>query len=110
MLPTWEPMVMGCQRPPIGRGMEATTSLTTAPPTNLKKALEACGPIIDPIGLASVLLVVPIPRYVVGKCCADPNHIENFEKADFEDDLLEAQEQTDSFDMGSCLWAKLRHY
>jgi hypothetical protein len=68
-------------------------SLTTAPPTNLRKALEACGPIIDPIGTASELLVVPIPRYVVGKCCADPKHIENFEKADFEDDLLEAQDQ-----------------
>ncbi len=68
-------------------------SLTTAPPTNLKKALEACSPIIGPIGMSSVLLVVPIPRYVVGNCCADPNHVENFEKADFEDDLLEAQEQ-----------------
>jgi hypothetical protein len=68
-------------------------SLTTAPPTNLKKALEACSPIIGPIGTSSVLLAVPIPRYVVGKCCADPNHNENFEKADFEDDLLDAQEQ-----------------
>ncbi len=56
-------------------------------------ALEACGPIIDPIGSASVLLVVPIPRYITGKCCADPKHIENFERVDFEDDLLEAQEQ-----------------
>jgi hypothetical protein len=68
-------------------------SLTTAPPTALKKALEACSPLISPIGSSSVLLVVPIPRYVVGKCCADPNHIDNFEKTDFEDDLLDAQEQ-----------------
>ncbi len=68
-------------------------SLTTAPPTNLRKALEACSPIIESIGSASVLMVVPIPRYVTGKCCANPKHIENFERAEFEDDLLEAQEQ-----------------
>ncbi len=42
---------------------------------------------------SSVLLVVPLPRYMVGKCCTNPDHIDNFEKADYEDDLLDAQEQ-----------------
>jgi hypothetical protein len=54
-------------------------SLTTAPLMTLKKLLEACGSIVSIIGSCSVLLVVPIPRCVVGKCCTDPAHIENVE-------------------------------
>ncbi len=54
--------------------------LTTAPPTTLKKLLEACGSLVSIIGSCSVLLFVPIPRCVVGKCwCTDPTHIENIE-------------------------------
>jgi hypothetical protein len=40
-----------------------------------------------------VILVCPTPRYVVGKCCNDPCHIENFGSNDYFDDLTEFQDQ-----------------
>jgi hypothetical protein len=37
-------------------------------------------------------LVGPTPRYVTGKCCGDPGHLDNCENGDFEEDTIEAQE------------------
>ncbi len=51
-------------------------SLTTAPPTVLKKALELCVPLANAAKGAKVVLVCPIPRYVKTKCCDDPSHIQ----------------------------------
>jgi hypothetical protein len=52
-------------------------SLTTAPPTILKKVLEVCSTLAEPIKQSNVVLVCPIPLYVMGSCCTDPAHIEN---------------------------------
>jgi hypothetical protein len=68
-------------------------SLTTAPPTTIKKALEHCATLAELLKKTRVLLICPIPRYVTGKCCADPTHIENFESPDYDDELLECQDQ-----------------
>jgi hypothetical protein len=38
-------------------------------------------------------LICPIPRYVTSKCCTDSTHIENFSNSDYDDELLECQDQ-----------------
>jgi hypothetical protein len=68
-------------------------SLTTAPPTTIKKALEHCAALAGMLKKTRVLLICPIPRYVASKCCVDSKHIENFENPDYDDELLECQDQ-----------------
>ncbi len=68
-------------------------SLTTAPPTVLKKTLELCVPLANAAKGARVVLVCPIPRYVKTKCCDDPSHITNFGNEDYEEELMDIQEQ-----------------
>jgi hypothetical protein len=68
-------------------------SLTTAPPTVLKKTLELCVPLANAAKGAKVVLVCPIPRYVKTKCCDDPSHITNFGNEDYEDELMDFQDQ-----------------
>jgi hypothetical protein len=67
--------------------------LTTAPPTTLKKNLEGCNAIAEIIKMANVILMCPTPRYVLEKCCNDPAHIENHSSMDFDDEIVEYQEQ-----------------
>ncbi len=38
------------------------------------------------------MLIGPAPRYVTGKCCGDPGHVDNSENDDFEEDIMKAQE------------------
>jgi hypothetical protein len=40
-----------------------------------------------------VVLVCPIPRYVRTKCCDDPSHITNIGGEDYEEELMDFQEQ-----------------
>jgi hypothetical protein len=68
-------------------------SLTTAPPTILKKVLEICSTLAEKINQSNVVLTCPIPRYVMGSCCTDPAHIENRKSDDFEDELADCLEQ-----------------
>ncbi len=70
-----------------------TGSLTTAPPTKIKKALEHCAALAGSLKKTRVLLICPIPRYVASKCCTDPTHIENFNSSEYDDELLECQDQ-----------------
>ncbi len=68
-------------------------SLTTAPPTILKKVLEVCNTLAEKVKQSNVVLVCPIPRYVMGSCCTDPTHIENRNSEEFEDELADCLEQ-----------------
>jgi hypothetical protein len=68
-------------------------SLTTAPPTTLKKTLDLCSQIGKKMASSRVILVCPTPRYVVGKCCNDPSHIDNFNSDEYGDDLTDFQDQ-----------------
>jgi hypothetical protein len=70
-----------------------TGSLTTAPPTTIKKTLEHCAALAGILKKTRVLLICPIPRYVTNKCCTDPTHIENFNNPDYDDELLGCQDQ-----------------
>jgi hypothetical protein len=79
--------------------------LTTAPPTTLKKNLEGCNTIADNIKMANVILICPVPRYVLEKCCNDPAHIENHSNMDFDEEITEYQEQNRRVLVG---WATTR--
>ncbi len=68
-------------------------ALTTAPPTALKKTLELCTPLAEAAKETRVILVCPISRYVKTKCCDDPSHITNFGSEDYDDELMDFQEQ-----------------
>jgi hypothetical protein len=68
-------------------------ALTTAPPTALKKALEICNPLAQAVKENKVVLVCPIPRYVKTKCCDDTSHITNFAVGDYEEELMDFQDQ-----------------
>ncbi len=68
-------------------------SLPTAPTTILKKVLEYCNILVEPIKQTNVVLICPIPLYVMGRCCSDPEHIENQKAEDFEEELADCQEQ-----------------
>jgi hypothetical protein len=43
-----------------------------------ERILRDSVPILDATGGAKVVLVVPFPRYVTGKCCKDEMHITNY--------------------------------
>jgi hypothetical protein len=68
-------------------------TLTTAPPTTLKKTLDLCSAFAKKLTNTKVVLVCPTPRYVLGKCCNETSHIENFNNEDYGDDLTEFQDQ-----------------
>jgi hypothetical protein len=68
-------------------------ALTTAPPTALKKTLELCNPLAEAVKETKVVLVCPIPRYVKTKCCDDTLHITNFAGGDYEEELMDFQDQ-----------------
>ncbi len=68
-------------------------TLTTAPPTTLKKTLDICSELGKKLLETRVILVCPTPRYVVGKCCNDPSHIDNFGSHEYGDDFTEFQDQ-----------------
>jgi hypothetical protein len=68
-------------------------TLTTAPPTTLKKYLENCEELVCLLKDTKVLLVCPTPRYLTQKCCSKVNHIDNFGSPDYDDDFYDFQEQ-----------------
>jgi hypothetical protein len=76
-----------------GDGRYIVGALTTAPPTALKKTLDLCTPLAEAVRETRVVLVCPIPRYVKTKCCDDPSHITNFGTGDYEEELMDFQEQ-----------------
>ena len=51
--------------------------------------------LLEKVGCAknsSIILIAPIPRYIVAKCCTDPSHISNFGKDDYEDEFYRASD------------------
>jgi len=58
-------------------------SLQAAPTAVFERLLRDAVPILDAANTAKIVLVVPFPRYVVGKCCGDVQHITNFGTSGF---------------------------
>ena len=57
--------------------------LTIADGAAIKTLFETVMPIIRAARGASLLLIGPLPRYVVGKCCDSTTHITNFDQEDY---------------------------
>jgi hypothetical protein len=68
-------------------------SLTTSPPTALKRALSNCNSPCGVLSGSKVLLVCPIPRYVTKGCCEDLTHVTNISGPEYDDELLDFQDQ-----------------
>jgi hypothetical protein len=65
-----------------------TGSLASAPASFLKLALKTCQSLNEEVAKAGMILVAPTSRYITGKCCDDPGHIENFNDKDFEESVV----------------------
>jgi len=52
-------------------------ALQAAPAAVFEKILRDAEPLIKSANTAKVILVLPFPRYVTGKCCNDSSHISN---------------------------------
>ena len=64
-------------RSPDGR-YHIVGSLQTAHKGVFQRILQDCTPLMDAAEPASIVLVVPFPRYLVAKCCTEEGHISNF--------------------------------
>jgi hypothetical protein len=62
-------------------------SLTTAPPSVIKKNLAMCTPLSESIGNAGTVLISPIPRYVYNRCCSNTTHVENLTDPDYDEEI-----------------------
>jgi hypothetical protein len=53
-------------------------SLDVAPDKALSKVANVAADIIEAAGPALILIMLPVPRYIVAPCCNDEKHVENF--------------------------------
>jgi hypothetical protein len=64
-------------------------SLMVACAATVKKVLGNCNQIGKMCAKAQqVILVAPIPHFVTSKCCEDQGHVENYDKEDFEGEIV----------------------
>jgi hypothetical protein len=52
--------------------------MQAAPRTLFEKVMGEAKPIFDAAGGSKIVLVLPFPRYISGKCCHDPEHLTNW--------------------------------
>ena len=62
-------------------------NLQVAPKGVSQRILQDCTPMFDASASAGVMVAVPIPRYLTGKCCGDESHITNFGSPDYLDEV-----------------------
>jgi hypothetical protein len=61
--------------------------LNLAPKPALKKILAHCAEKWFKYRAPKLIGIVPIPRYVAGKCCGEHDHISNFADPDYVPDM-----------------------
>jgi len=61
--------------------------LDVATQSILKSCMKASLPILEEAREAKLIFVLPLPRYAGGACCSDPEHIANFDEADYDSTL-----------------------
>jgi hypothetical protein len=61
-----------------------------APTAVLRKIALDAAPIVTACSAATIVLALPIPRYLTGPCCSDPEHIVNHSDDDFSSVIDEA--------------------
>jgi len=52
--------------------------MQAAPKTLFERVMGEARAIFESCGSAKVILVIPFPRYINGKCCHDPEHLSNW--------------------------------
>ncbi len=52
--------------------------LVLAPKNTVRSLMSNAKPMLEAAGSMRKVLLVPMPRYLTGKCCQDPTHITNF--------------------------------
>jgi hypothetical protein len=67
-------------------------NLQAAPKSLFEKILQDAVPVIESAGDSKIVMALPIPRYVLSKCCTSPNHISNFGKENFLNEMYRAAE------------------
>jgi hypothetical protein len=60
------------------------------PTAMLKKIIKDADPIIKVAGQATIVAVSPLPRFLIGRCCGDSDHVSNFSEPDFEQTIHNA--------------------
>ena len=65
-----------------------TGCLETAPEAFLRKRFSLIKPMLQLVGNATIICVLPLPRYVKQPCCSDEDHMVNWAEADFMDILV----------------------
>jgi hypothetical protein len=65
-------------------------SLDVAPEKALAKVAGVAADLIEAAGPALILVLLPIPRYVVSPCCYDEGHVENFRDSGYANIFSEA--------------------
>jgi hypothetical protein len=68
-------------------------SLTAAPTSVVKRALQAAATVVEVAKGTSFILVAPTPRYITRKCCDNPDHIDNFREKNYEKEIMEGIDQ-----------------
>ncbi len=83
----------GLPMPPF-RGEDGTYHvqgmLVASPPSMIKKALQSLNKIADLAKISLCVLVVPMPRYILQRCCTSADHLENYKSDSYELDIQEA--------------------
>jgi hypothetical protein len=77
----------------INGSWHVTGSLSFVPKTVIKSILATASDLIFTGSEPRIIAIMPLPRYVTGKCCADPDHIKNMNDADYTADFEQNLEQ-----------------
>jgi hypothetical protein len=82
-----------------------TGQLQAAPKPVFQKILKDAIPLIGAADEASVVLLSPLPRYVMGRCCNDGGHITNLESEEFDSEIQRADDNA-ALAVGAALQAE----
>ncbi len=73
-----------------------TGKMQAAPRTLFEKVLGEARAIFESACNAKVVLVIPFPRYITGKCCHDPEHLTNWGQESQSAEIYRAIESAES--------------
>jgi hypothetical protein len=62
--------------------------VVVTPPEIFKKIVENITPILKATGNKPCIILPPLPRYLLSRCCGDTNHCTNANDKDFSESLL----------------------
>jgi len=69
--------------------------LQAAPKTVFEKIMQDSVAVLDAARGSKVVLVIPIPRYILNKCCTAAGHVANFGQESFSSEVYRAMEMAE---------------